>query len=88
MHVAMHIATQKTQKETNVHGILCHHFSIVKFLWISFERKNRDHAYRLAPDLILKPSVFRLVVDNPIHCYAFGTAAKLQLFSCGSKTEC
>lgn len=87
MHVAMQVAIQKTQKGNIVHGILCHHFSIVKFLWIAFERKNRDRAYRLAPDLILKPLVFRLVVDNPIHCYAFGTAAKLRKFSCGSKTN-
>lgn len=29
MHVAMHIATQNKQKETNVHGVLSHHFSIV-----------------------------------------------------------
>lgn len=76
MQVAMQVAIQKTQKENIVHGILCHHFSIVKFLWIAFERKNRDHAYRLAPDLILESIQFCPVVNIKFITVNFSTVAK------------
>lgn len=80
MHVAMHIATQKTQKETNVHGNLCHHFSIVKFLWIAFERKNRDRAYRLAPDHILDLQMFHIIIIKVFHSCAIGCGFEITSF--------
>lgn len=85
MHVAMHIATQKTQKETNVHGILCHHFSIVKFLWIAFERKNRGRAYKLFLDLILDLSMFHILLLRYFIIMRLDVASKLLVFICGTK---